>query len=388
MKAENSLLIVAGEASGDRIAAGIARAAARHGVPCFGMAGAASRAAGVEILADIEESAAMGLAEVARRFPAVLRAFARLRRAVGVRRPRAAVLVDYVEFNLRLGRHLRRRGIRVLHCVAPQVWAWRPGRLLSAKGALDRMATILPFEPAIWRKAGIDAHYVGHPALDAPPPDRSRAREHLGLSDDRCAVALLPGSRPHEVRRHAVVQLAAIREVERRGRAVQARVLAAPWLDARSRSWLDAAARTAGVPVVAVDATDGAQPYLPAFDAALVASGTASLECALAGTLPVVMYRVSSLTALVAKRLLQTPHIALPNVVLGERVFPELLQNDAAPLLLARAIEQMLERRGEAAAWAQRLRARMACEDEESPLPGRTTGDRAFALVEKWLAGP
>jgi lipid-A-disaccharide synthase len=386
MKDDNSLLIVAGEASGDRIAAGIARAARGRGVACFGMGGAASRAAGVELVADIERSAAMGLTEVARRFPAVLGAFARLRRAVRERRPRAAVLVDYVEFNLRLGRYLRRRGVRVLFCVAPQVWAWRPGRLGSAKLALDRMATILPFEPALWRKAGVDAHYVGHPALDAALPDRGHARQRLGLDAEQCAVALLPGSRPHEVRRHAAALLAAVREVARRGRALQARVLAAPWLDPGTRAWLDAAAREAGVPVAEVDPIEGAQEHLPAFDAALVASGTASLECALAGALPVVVYRVSPLTAAVARRLLKTPHIALPNVVLGERAFPELLQNDVASLPIACALEQMLERRGERDAWAQRLRTCMAFRREESPLPGPTTGDRAFALVEKWLA--
>jgi lipid-A-disaccharide synthase len=326
----------------------------------------------------------MGLTEVAARFPAVLRAFLRLRHATRAEKPGAAVLVDYVEFNLRLGRYLRRRGIRVLLCVAPQVWAWRPGRRESAKLALDRMATILPFEPAIWRQAGVDARYVGHPALDAPAVDPRRARQHLGLDVHRTAVALLPGSRPHEVRRHAVAMLAALREVERRGRAVQARLLAGPWLDPRTRRWLDASARASGVGVISVDPTGGALECLPAFDAALVASGTASLECALAGALPVIVYRVSPFTAAIAKRLLKTPHVGLPNIVLGERAFPELLQDAAEPVRMANALEQMLDRRGERESLVARLRDRMTS-TEETPVPGSNSGERAFALVEPWL---
>jgi len=375
------LLVVAGEPSADRIAASVARAARGHGVATLGMGGAASAAEGMELVADLRRSAAMGISEVSRRFPAVLRAYRTLRHSAKSLRPSAAVLIDYVEFNLRLGRFLRALGVRVLWCVAPQVWAWRPGRRATFGRALDRMATILPFEPPLWREKGIEARYVGHPALDAPQVERAAARRSLQLADDVSAVAILPGSRPHEVRRHLPIMLAALRELSRHGHGATARVLAAPWLDAETRRWLERESR--GVPVVDVSPVMGAAAHLPAFDAALVASGTASLECALVGALPVVVYRVSRLTAAIARPLLRTPHIALPNVLLGDRVFPELLQQRAEPVAMARAVHQMLERRGESRALGERLRALLHCADD----PSARTGERIFAMLHDWLPG-
>jgi lipid-A-disaccharide synthase len=345
------------------------------------MGGVASGAEGMELVADIRRSAAMGISEIGRRVPVLLRAYGALRRAVKTARPQAAVLVDYVEFNLRLGRFLRALGVRVLWCVAPQVWAWRPGRRATVGRALDRMATILPFEPALWHEEGIDARYVGHPALDAPRVDRVSARQSSRLDDHVPAIAILPGSRPHEVRRHLPVMLAAFRQLARHGHSATARVLAAPWLDTTTRRWLDDASH--GIPVVDVSPVMGAAAHLPAFDAALVASGTASLECALAGALPVVVYRVSRLTAAIARPLLRTPHIALPNVLLGARVFPELLQDEAEPPAMARALHEMLERQSEGRELGERLRAILHCADE----PGACTGDRCFAMLGDWLFG-
>jgi lipid-A-disaccharide synthase len=377
-----ALLVVAGEPSGDRIAAAIARVARRRGIRCVGMGGAASVAAGVELVADIQSSAAMGLSEVVMRLPHVVRAFRRLQDAARGASFGAAVLVDYVEFNQRLGRWLREQGVRVLWCVAPQVWAWLPQRRHTVARALDCLATILPFEPPLWREVGVDAHYIGHPALEVALPPRGEARRRLGIDPDPPAVALLPGSRPHEVRRHAQPMLDATRDLRLRDARVQARLLAAPWLDAGTRRWLESRARAAGVAVVGVDAEQGAIEHLPAFDAAIVASGTASLECALAGALPAIMYRLSPLTAAVAKRLVRTPHVALPNVLLGERVFPELLQESAERKALARAIETLLERRAERDHISARLRARLAA--RESIREG-TSAERAFHLLSAWI---
>src|SRR6266545_3509174 len=176
-----ALLLVAGEPSGDSIAGGIARALLPQGVRCFGMGGSACEQSGVELVADLRRSAAMGFTEVAARLPAVVSAYAKLASSARLERPRAAALVNYTEFNARLGRHLRRRRIPVLWCVAPQVWAWRRGRMRSISRALDRLAVILPFEERLWREAGVDAHYVGHPALDVVLPERVAARAELGL---------------------------------------------------------------------------------------------------------------------------------------------------------------------------------------------------------------
>jgi lipid-A-disaccharide synthase len=344
------------------------------------MGGPACRAAGVELVADLRPSAAMGLTEVVARLPAIVSAFARLLAAARDAKPEAAVLVDYTEFNLRLGASLRRRGVPVLWCVAPQIWAWRPGRAPQVARALDRLAVILPFEVDLWRGHGVDAHYVGHPALDVVTLDRATARARLGLSIGATTVAVLPGSRPHEVHRHLLPMLGALEALGARIRDT-ARILVAASLDRPTRRWLDARARAAGIRTVDVDPDTGAGAWLSAFDAALAASGTATLECALAGAPPVVVYRLSRLSAAIARRLLRTPFVALPNVVLGRAVYPELLDRDVEPRCMARALATVLEQRGTFGASAQELRASLACS-------GPSSAERAANLVAPWLRSP
>ena len=383
-----SVLIVAGEASGDRLAARMARLLREGGVRCFGMGGPASIAAGVELVADLRRSSAMGLTEVAARLPAVATAFARLVIAARDAQPRAAVLVDYTEFNQRLGVLLKGRGVPVLWCVAPQVWAWRPGRTTTVARALDRLAVILPFEVSLWQAAGVDAHYIGHPALDAPAIDGATAQARLGLGMDHPKVAILPGSRPHEVRRHTPLMLDALEELARAGMAVEARLFVAASLDVATRRWLVDRAAQAGVATVDVDADAGASPFLGAFDAALAASGTATLECALAETPPVVVYRMSPLTAAVARRFVRTPFVALPNILLGSEVYPELLHHRAEPVGMARALASVLDRPSVFATSACELRARLAWSRPYSHggVPaGETSAERAASLLSDWL---
>ena len=375
-----SVLVVAGEASGDRIAAGIARALAPTGVHCVGMGGTAARQAGVELVADLGRSAAMGLTEVAARLPRVVTAFARVVATARERRPSAAVLIDYTEFNLRLGSILKRIDIPILWCVAPQVWAWRPGRVATIARALDRLAVILPFETALWRAAGVDAHYVGHPALDAPTLRRDVARAAMGLPANRPSIALLPGSRPHEVRRHMPIMLAALAELDRAGLGVEPRLLVATSLDDATQRWLRSQAQRAGVPTI--DA-----------DAAITASGTATLECALAGVPPVVVYRLSPLSAAVARRFVRTRFVGLPNIVLASLVYPELLDRDAEPVGVARALGSVLERGPSFAPHAEELRRRLAWPSpftttEQAAMNGpvgATATERMASLLSPWL---
>ncbi len=365
------VLVVAGEPSGDRAAAGVVSALGAVGADCFGMGGDASADAGSDLVAALQP--AMGAFAVARRAGALARAFTRLTREARARRPRAAVLVDYTEFNLRLAPRLRAAGTRVLWYVAPQVWAWRPGRARAVARAVDRLAVILPFEEDLWRRAGADARYVGHPAMEVPLTPRAEARRALGLDASAAAVALLPGSRAHEVTRlHRPMLQAATRA------GVRAVLLLASGLPrAVAQDAREAAAR-AGVPVREVDPARGALPWLPAFDAALCASGTASLEAALAGAPPVVTYRTDALTARVVGALLRTPHVGLPNVVLGRRAFPELLQEEASPGPMAEAL-------GETLGPARAARA-AACAEVVSRFAGARTPSRSVAgLVTEWL---
>ncbi|HXN34369.1 MAG TPA: hypothetical protein VN894_21050, partial [Polyangiaceae bacterium] len=274
------LLVVAGEASGDRAAAAVV--AKLDGARAFGLGGPALAGAGVELVADIRASTALGVGEAAARALGVLRAWRAVVCAARVRHPKAALLVNYTEFNARLAPKLHAAGVRVLWYGAPQVWAWRASRVESLKPHIDKMALMLPFEEPIWKAAGVDAHYVGHPAFETTPLDRKTARHALGMTPFAAAFAVLPGSRPHEVRRLLVPMLDAYERVRAERASVDARVLVAASLDETTRAWTRAKAAERRVRTLDMDPYGGAMAVLPAFDVALCASGTVTLEAALA----------------------------------------------------------------------------------------------------------
>ena len=374
------LLVVAGEASGDR--AGAAVLSRLRNVRAFGMGGGALEREGMELVADLRSSTALGFSETARRAAGVGVAYAKLRAAIVKRRPGAALLVNYTEFNSHLARTLWSQGTRVLWYGAPQVWAWRPDRAAPLRRYLDRLAVILPFEESLWRDLGVDAHYVGHPALEdrRGPEHRVAARELLGLTPFAWAVAILPGSRPHEVRRLLEPMLDGYESVCRDRASVDARVLLAASLDARTREWAKAVSKARGVDAMDVDARAGIAYALPAFDAALCASGTASLECVLARVIPVVCYRVGWATEAWARALIKTPHIALPNVLLGREAFPELVQRSATASRIADELARVLDERDTFLA---------ACTEVEQALGERSCPSREVArMLEPWVAAP
>lgn len=379
-RSRDGLLVISGEASGDRIAAEAVQAlrAAGFGGSVFGMGGPLFSRSGAEVVADFRRTTAMGTSEVVSRLPALARNLGVLALAIRRRPPRAALLVDYTEVNLRLGACLRQRGVPVLFAVAPQLWAWRPGRLPAVRRSLDRLAVILPFEEALFRAGGIDAHYIGHPALEALLPSRAAARERLGLSSAP-AIALLPGSRPHEVRATLPTMLEGLTRLRTAAGPLDARLLVAPSLDPATSSFAKEQAARALVEVVSVDPGEGISPLLPAFDAAVVTSGTATLECALAGAPPLVVYRASQATAFLARRLLRLPHVALPNILLGERRYPELLQEDFTAPRVAAELSSLLERRHTAEADRDELLLRLR------PNGSARFGERLAKLMTPWL---
>ncbi len=383
MTSSPEVLLVAGEASGDRIAALVATALAARGVRCSGVGGPACRAAGVATFTDTAALSAMGLTDVAARLPVLASALARLAAQVVRAPPRAALLVNFTELNQHLGRALRARGTRVLWCVAPQVWAWRPGRIHALRGAADRLAVILPFEEALWRDAGYDAVYVGHPSVVASPrPSSSLPSSSLLPSSllPSPSLAVLPGSRPGEIARLAAPFAEAAASLLASGAVASARVVVAPGLPSRSRLQLALVARRAGIPLAESAAEGGAAGLLRGFDASLCASGTASLEAALAGAAPVVAYRLDALAFALARRLVRTPHIALPNVLLGRRAFPELLQDEVTPARLAASALPLLADRPSALRLAAELGAILA---PPSPAP---FGARVAELMLPWLS--
>jgi lipid-A-disaccharide synthase len=266
-------------------------------------------------------------------------------------------------------------GIPVHWCGAPQVWAWRAGRIPGFRRSMDRLAVVLPFETALWRSQGVDAHYVGHPALDGAAPLRRETRRSLGLGDGP-AAAVMPGSRANEIRRLLGPLLGGARALLRSGTIADARVLVAPSLDDVTRGFLLSRAAEAGIPAVETDSELGARPFLAAFDLALTASGTATLEASLAGAAPVVVYRVDALTAALARRWVRVPDVALPNVVLGRREYPELLQDEVTADAIARAGRLLLERGSTAHVELARV---LSLDD------GLTVGDRVARLLRPWI---
>jgi lipid-A-disaccharide synthase len=239
------------------------------------------------------------------------------------------------------------------------------------------MAVMLPFEEALWRAAGADAHYVGHPALETTRLDRDTARQALGMTLFAAAVAVLPGSRAHEVRRLLGPMLDAFERVRSDRASVDARVLIAASIDRATRTWMRRTCDERQVATFDVDPHLGAMSILPAFDAALCASGTASLEATLARAVPVVAYRVGLATELTARALVRTAHVALPNVLLGRRAFTELLQRDARAPRIAEALADALDRRTELLA---------ACDQVEASLGDlRAPSVTVARMLAPWL---
>ena len=339
--------LVAGEASGDLLGAGLVEALrARFPDAEFaGVGGAAMRAAGVDTWHDASELAVMGLSEVLRHLPRLLLLRHRLRRRLLDWRPDVFVGIDAPDFNLGLERALKRRGVRTVHYVSPSVWAWREGRAAKIGRSADRVLCLFPMEPAIYAKHGVDARFVGHPMADAMPlnPDRRRARAELGVDEDAPVLAVLPGSRLGEIARLGAIFLEAAARVAARVPGLQVLVPAAtPACGEAIRRLLPATTLAAD----RIRVLDGrAREAMVAADAVLLASGTATLEAMLAKRPMVVGYRIAPSTYRFVKRLglLKVDRYALPNVLAGTTIAPELMQDDCTPERLAAAVRGWFE---------------------------------------------
>lgn len=331
--------IVAGEASGDALGAALIQAVRRlrPSVRFAGIAGPKMESAGCDVWAPLEQLAVRGFSEVIAHLPALVALRRRLARRFVAERVPVFIGVDAPDFNLGLERRLKRKRIRTVHYVSPSVWAWRRERLQTMGRAVDHMLALFPFEPTLYEAAGIAVTYVGHPlAQDAAGPGTRRAtRETLKQKPATPLFALLPGSRLSEIEMHARLVLdAAARILESRPDAqfivpLVSRTTRDAFLEAQHRGGHDA------LPVTVLYGHAG--DALRAADVALVASGTATLEAALARCPHVIYYRVSALTARIVRRKLLVPWVGLPNVLAGRFVVPELLQDNATPGNLAQA---------------------------------------------------
>ncbi|HLQ08630.1 MAG TPA: lipid-A-disaccharide synthase [Steroidobacteraceae bacterium] len=341
--------IVAGEHSGDQLGAALI-AALRERVPdlsCFGVAGPKMIAAGCEAWWGAEELAVMGLTEVLRHLPRLLRLRAALLRRLRAARPHIFIGIDAPEFNLRLARTLRGADLRTVQYVSPQVWAWRQGRVRTIGAACDLVLCLLPFEAKFYAQHGVPAVFVGHPLADQIPlaVDREAARRALDIRGDGPLVALLPGSRLAEVTRLAAPFAAAAAYIGSRRRGYR---FIAPMASPEVREVFEREiAQLPDAPAIRV--LDGqAQPTLAACDAAIVASGTATLETLLSARPMVVAYRVSAVTAFLLRTmgLVKVRYFSQPNLLAGRRLVPEFFQEQVSGAALGEALLQELEDHG------------------------------------------
>ena len=350
------IALIAGEASGDLLGAELLGALRRRH-PCArfaGIGGPRMRAQGFAAWHDISELSVMGLAEVLQHLPRLLRLRRGLVRRLLADRPALTIGIDAPDFNLGLERRLKAAGLRTAHYVSPSVWAWREGRAARLGASTDRVLCLFPMEPPIYARHGVDARFVGHPLADrfADVPDRAAARAALGLPATARVLALLPGSRHGEVARLLPDFLAAAAILRARFPDLS---IAIPAADAALRARIDAALAASALPEHAVRVLDGqAHALLTAADVALLASGTAALEAALAQCPMVVAYRIAPLTHALVKGLglLQSERYSLPNILAGRDLVPELMQRDCTGPRLAAAVARLLE--DPAAAAAQR----------------------------------
>jgi len=329
------ILIIAGEASGDLHAAGVARALAARDAryPLTGIGGDHMRAAGVELIEHTDRLAVMGFVEVLKHVPKHWSLLRELKQRLRSGRVALLVLVDYPGFNMKLAAAAAAAGVPVLYYITPQVWAWGEGRLAELARTVTKAAVILPFEEALLRRRGIDATFVGHPLLDCAGelPDRATARASLGLAPADRVLALFPGSREQEIARHLEAFVATARVLEARDPTLRVIVSGAPTVRLSREQ--------CPFPIV----TSGSVTAFRAADAALCKSGTTTLEAAVTGCPLVVAYRTSSLTYAAARRLVKIPNIGLVNVVAGYALAREFVQDALQPAAVAEALAPLLD---------------------------------------------
>jgi lipid-A-disaccharide synthase len=345
------LMIVAGEPSGDAHAASLVECLRAVGpevqFECFGATGPLMRSAGVETIVNSDALAIMGILEVARVLPRFMGAFRKLKATAIARSPDAVILVDWPEFNLRLATALHRRGLKVIYYISPQLWAWRPRRVRNIKRDVDLLLSILPFESDWYRNRGVKhVAFVGHPLSGEVQAHLSREQfcAQNGLNPGRPIVSFLPGSRHKELQRILPPMLDAILEISRKRSDVQFLVIVAPSRSIPEANEIMMQHKDGPALEKLVTLVQGqTREALASSDAAAVASGTATLEAALLETPMVVVYKESAINWHTLGRLITVEHFGLVNLVAGERVAVELMQNDLTGTRLAAELLTLLD---------------------------------------------
>jgi lipid-A-disaccharide synthase len=335
------ILLSAGEASGDMYAARLAsELKKRADVAIFGMGGAQMRAAGVETTTDYSEVAVLGITEILQHLPQLRRAMRNLVGEARSRKPAIAILTDFPGFHLRLARKVKPLGVKNVYYICPQFWAWRPWRANLVRRRFALALCIFPFEEKFFADAGVPVEFIGHPLVGQVRATLSRqefAGKH-GLRESCRTITILPGSRPGEIARHLPTLVESCRELEGQHSGQYNFVLAL----AAETNLTDIRAMTRPLPSLTIVHGD-TYNALAAADAAIICSGTATVEAALLDVPMVVVYKVSKLTALLAKPLIRTKFFGMVNLIAEKEVAPELIQEKFAPHNVAREIRNLLE---------------------------------------------
>ena len=370
-------MLVVGEASGDAHGARLVEALHRRdpALKVFGVAGEQLRRTDFEALFTVAQLTGMGLVELAGNLKNLWRAYGLLKRALRERRPSLLVLVDFPDFNLRLARLAKSLRIPVLYYVSPQIWAWRKGRVRQIARWVDHMAVIFPFEAAFYERYGVKVSFVGHPLLETLQVNHSRQAilAKIGLDPGKPAIALMPGSRHGEVSRHLpVMREAAVRlrkEMDIQFFCVRANTITGTEIVSALRH------PALQIPVIEEHRYDAIQ----AADLVWTASGTATLEIALLGRPMIIIYRLSWLTYYLARLLVRVDHIGMVNLIAGERLVPELIQNDANPARIVAESRLLLDNREARSA----ITAKLSKLRERLGAPGAAdrVADLAFAMM-------
>lgn len=375
------IAMLAGEASGDLLGSHLLAAlkARFPQLSAFGVGGPKMQEQGLDVWYPMEQLAVRGYVEVLRSLPKLLRLRGELRRRLVRERPDIFIGIDSPDFNLALERKLRSAGIATVHYVSPSIWAWRGERIHKIKRAADKVLALFPFEVPIYQRAGIPVTYVGHPLADELPeyPDHDAMRERLKIPAGSNVVALLPGSRQSEVRQMSELMIATALRIREQIADVHFLV---PLVSRETRQIFEDALYRQGAEDLSLTILFGhAHEAMTAAHATLVASGTATLEAALLKCAMVITYTMPALSAWIMRRKAYLPYVGLPNIIAGEFIVPELLQEDALPENLAQVVCNLLR--------SPRLRARLQQRFHAIHMELRQgTAERAVDALEPMLA--
>jgi len=360
-KKNKTIMIVAGEASGDMHGANLVREMLNldPALNFYGIGGNRLREEGVELLANASDMAVVGLTEVVSKLGSILKIMGMMKRSLDERRPDIVILIDYPDFNIPLAKAAKKRGIKVFYYISPQVWAWRKSRIGQIKKTVSKMAVILPFEVEMYYQKGFGVNYVGHPLLDMVKLNYSKqeSRKKFGLSEDKITIGILPGSRTSEVRILMPELLRAAQILKREMPDLQFILPLADTLEETSVTKIISGFNV-DVKVVSGHTYD----VISCADLALVASGTATLETALLGVPMIIVYKISLLSYFIGRLFVHVKNIGLVNIIAGKTIVPELIQGDASGMRIAAESLSILkngERRQKMIKELEAIRARL-----------------------------